>query len=68
MGNNKIQGTVEEALPGLKFRVRAEDGREILAHLAGRLRLHRIRVVAGDTVTIETTPYDPTRGRIIRRL
>lgn len=65
----RIEGTVVEALPGLLFRVRLEpDGGEMLAHLAGKLKLHRIRVIPGDRVSIETTPYDTRRGRIVRRL
>ena len=68
MKSNTIKGVVEEALPGLAFRVKSEDGREMLVHLAGRLRINRIRVVPGDTVLIETTPYDDRRGRIVRRL
>jgi len=68
MKENLIKATVEEALPGLKFRVKSEEGHEILAHLAGRLRINRIRVVAGDRVLIEQTPYDKDRGRIVRRL
>ncbi len=65
--NNLIKATVEEALPALNFRVVTESGEHVLAHLAGRLRLHRIRVVAGDTVLIELSPYDSKRGRIVRR-
>jgi translation initiation factor IF-1 len=61
------EGVVEEALPGLTFKVRLEDGREILAHLAGRLRLHHIRVLQGDRVSLEMSP-DGERGRIVRRL
>lgn len=61
------EGVVEEALPGLTFKVRLEDGQEILAHLAGRLRLHHIRVLQGDRVSLEMSP-DGERGRIVRRL
>ncbi|MFH1246367.1 MAG: translation initiation factor IF-1 [Candidatus Liptonbacteria bacterium] len=63
----KEEGIVEEALPALSFRVRLRDGREIMAHLAGRLRLHHIRVLAGDRVLMEMSP-DGARGRIVRRL
>jgi len=68
MNNNQIKGIVEEAFPGLSFRVKTEDGKEMLVHLAGRLRINRIRIVPGDSVIVETTPYDERRGRIIRRL
>lgn len=66
--NKVIKAVIEEALPGLKFRAKTEDGHELLVHLAGRLRLNRIRIVAGDEVLIEQTPYDADKGRIIRRL
>jgi len=65
---NVIKVEIIEALPGLKFRAKTEDGREIIVHLAGRLRLHRIRVVAGDHALVEQTPYDDSKGRITRRL
>lgn len=61
------EGIVLETLPSLNFKVKLEDGREILAHLAGRLRLYRIRILAGDKVTVEMSPYDQNRGRIIYR-
>lgn len=61
------EGFVEEALPGLSFRVKTQDGQEVLAHLAGKMRLNRIRVLAGDRVLIELSP-DGRRGRIVRRL
>ena len=61
------QGVVLETLPSLKFRVRLEDGTEILAYLAGKLRLYRIKILAGDKVTVEITPYDKTKGRIVYR-
>ncbi len=66
---NKIrkQGRVIEALPSLHFKVQMEDGKEILAHLAGKLRIYRIRVLPGDNVTVEMTPYDETKGRIVYR-
>lgn len=60
-------GTVEEALPGLSFRVRLPDGKLILAHLSGKMRMHHIRIVPGDRVTMEMSP-DGGRGRITRRL
>jgi translation initiation factor IF-1 len=72
MNNNKknipqVEGVVEEALPSLTFRVRSNDGREILAHLAGKLKLHHIKIIPGDKVIVEMGP-DGRRGRIIRRL
>lgn len=62
------EGIVQEALPSTLFRVRLDDGKEMLAHLAGRLRLHHIRVLPGDRVRIELSPYDGTKGRIILRM
>lgn len=71
MKNNKKiyrkTGVVLEALPSLNFRVRLDDGEEIIAHLAGKLRIHRIKVLPGDRVTLEMTPYDEKRGRIVYR-
>lgn len=63
----KKEGIVLETLPSLNFKVKLEDGREILAHLAGRLRLYRIRILAGDRVTVEMSPYDQNRGIIVYR-
>ena len=62
------EGVVLENLPSTLFRVKLEDGREILAHLSGRMRLHYIRVLPGDRVRLEMTPYDETKGRIVHRL
>ncbi|MBI1960690.1 MAG: translation initiation factor IF-1 [Candidatus Liptonbacteria bacterium] len=67
MEHASVNGVVTEALPDTKFRVRLEDGREILAYSAGKMRLHRIRVLPGDRVTVEMSPYDKERGRIVRR-
>ncbi|OGF65291.1 translation initiation factor IF-1 [Candidatus Giovannonibacteria bacterium RIFCSPHIGHO2_02_42_15] len=61
-------GTVIEALPNATFRVSLDDGKEILAHLAGKMRLFYIRVLVGDKVKVEVTPYDESKGRIIQRL
>lgn len=63
----KKEGQVIEALPDTHFRVRLDDGKEILAHLAGKLRLYRIKVLLGDRVTVEISPYDEERGRIVYR-
>lgn len=57
-------GVVLELLPNAMFRVKLENGHEIIAHTAGRMRKNRIRVLAGDKVTVEMTPYDLTKGRI----
>jgi len=64
---SKKQGIVLEALPSTHFRVKLDDGREILAHLAGKLRIYRIKVLPGDRVTVEMSPYDEKRGRIVYR-
>jgi translation initiation factor IF-1 len=61
-------GTVFEALPNATFRIRLEDGKEILGHLAGKMRLFYIRVLLGDKVKVELSPYDETKGRIVQRL
>ncbi len=63
----KTSGIVLESLPSLDFKVRLDDGREILAHLAGKLRIFKIKILPGDRVTVEMTPYDDKRGRIIYR-
>lgn len=63
----ELQGVVEELLPSAMFRVRLENSTELLCHLSGRMRMHRIRILPGDRVTIEMTPYDFTKGRITRR-
>lgn len=63
----EVNGVVSEALPNTQFRVTLEDGREILGHLAGRMRLHRIRVMPGDKVKLEMSDYDPAKGRIVYR-
>lgn len=63
----EMSGTVLELLPNAMFRVRLENDHEIIAHTAGKLRKHRIRVLAGDKVDVELTPYDLTKGRITYR-
>jgi len=60
-------GIVLEALPSANFRVRLDEGREVLCHLAGKLRIYRIKVLPGDRVTVEMSPYDEKRGRIVYR-
>ncbi|MEK7673843.1 MAG: translation initiation factor IF-1 [Patescibacteria group bacterium] len=61
------EGTIIEALPGMTFRVQLKDGSEILAYLAGKMRVHYIKVIPGDEVLVEMSSYDKTRGRITRR-
>lgn len=63
----EFKGVVTEILPNAMFRVRLENDHEILAHAAGKMRKHRIRVLQGDTVVVEMTPYDLSKGRIIFR-
>ena len=63
----EIKGKVIDLLPNAMFRVQLENGRTVTAHTAGKLRKNRIRVLQGDTVTVEMTPYDLTKGRIIFR-
>lgn len=62
-----LQGTVTEVLPNATFRVALENGHNVLATIAGRMRRNRIRVLAGDRVTVDVSPYDLTRGRITFR-
>lgn len=64
----KVEGVVEEALPGASFRITLGDGRGILGHLSGKMRMNYIKILPGDRVTVEMTPYDDKRGRIVRRL
>lgn len=70
MENQKIilEGIVSEALPNANFRVELTNGQTVLAHISGKMRLHYIKILAGDRVQIEMSPYDLTKGRIIRRL
>ncbi len=63
----EMRGKVAEALPSATFRVTLENGHEVLAYLAGKMRMHRIRLLPGDDVKVELTPYDLTRGRIVYR-
>ena len=60
-------GVVLEAFPSTHFKVRLDNGKEIIAHLAGKLRMFRIRILPGDKVVVETTPYDESKGRIVYR-
>ena len=63
----EFEGEVTELLPNATFRVRLENGHEIIAYISGRMRKNRIRVLAGDKVVVEMTPYDLTKGRITYR-
>jgi len=65
--DNQVEGIVLEALPNAFFKVEVEGKKVLLCHLSGKMRMHRIRVMLGDKVTIETTPYDETKGRIVYR-
>ena len=66
-GSIEFQGVVQELLPNAMFKVKLENDHEILAHSSGKMRKNRIRVLAGDKVTVEMTPYDLTKGRITFR-
>ena len=63
----EVDGVVEEALPNAMFRVELENGHEVLAHISGKLRMNFIRILPGDKVTVQMSPYDLTRGRITWR-
>jgi len=63
----EVEGTVIEPLPNAMFRVELQNGHKVLAHVSGKIRMHFIRILPGDKVTIELSPYDLTRGRIIYR-
>ncbi len=62
-----VEGEVLEALPDAAFKVKLENGHEVLAHISGKMRMHLIKVLPGDKVTVELSPYDLTKGRITRR-
>ena len=64
----EIEGTILESMPNAMFRVKLENGHEILAHISGKIRKNFIRILPGDTVKVEMTPYDLTKGRITFRL
>jgi translation initiation factor IF-1 len=63
----KLEGTVVESLPNARFTVELENGHKILGHISGKMRMHYIRILPGDKVMVELSPYDLTRGRIIYR-
>jgi translation initiation factor IF-1 len=63
----KVDGTITEILPNTTFKVKLENGHEILAHISGKMRMHYIRILQGDKVSVELSPYDLTKGRITYR-
>jgi len=63
----EVEGTVAEVLPNAMFRVTLASGHKVLAHISGKMRIHFIRILPGDRVKVELSPYDPTRGRITYR-
>jgi len=63
----RVDGTILETLPNATFRVELESGHKVLAHVSGKMRMHFIKILPGDKVTIELSPYDLTRGRIVYR-
>ena len=64
----KLEGRIKETLPSTTFKVELENGHEILAHISGRMRVNYIRLLPGDKVLVEMSPYDLTKGRIVQRL
>ena len=63
----EVEGTVTEVLPNAMFRVELPNGHKVLAHVSGKMRMHYIKILPGDKVKPELSPYDPTRGRIVYR-
>jgi len=63
----QVEGKVLETLPNAMFRVELESGHKVLAHISGKMRMHYIKILPGDTVTIELSPYDLSRGRVVYR-
>jgi len=63
----EVEGTVVEPLPNAMFRVELENGHKVLAHISGKMRMHYIRILPGDRVRVELSPYDLTRGRVVYR-
>jgi translation initiation factor IF-1 len=66
-GAVEVEGTVLEPLPNAMFRVELENGHKVLAHISGKMRMHYIRILPGDRVVVEISPYDLSRGRIVYR-
>jgi translation initiation factor IF-1 len=67
-GTTEAEGVVTEALPNTMFRVKLDEGKEILCQLSGKMRMYRVKVMPGDRVKVERTPYDEQKGRIVYRL
>jgi translation initiation factor IF-1 len=63
----QVEGKVFETLPNAMFRVELENGHKVLAHISGKMRMHYIKIMPGDTVTVELSPYDLSRGRVVYR-
>ncbi|KAF0197237.1 MAG: translation initiation factor IF-1 [Bacillota bacterium] len=63
----EVKGRVKEALPNAMFKIELDNGHKILAHVSGKIRIHFIRILPGDSVTVELSPYDLSRGRIVYR-
>jgi translation initiation factor IF-1 len=63
----EVEGTVKESLPNAMFRVELDNGHKVLAHISGKMRMHYIKIVPGDKVTVQLSPYDLTQGRIVYR-
>ncbi len=66
--NIRVDAVVRESMPNATFRVEIEGGHQVLAHISGKMRMHFIRILPGDRVTLEMSPYDLSRGRIVHRL
>jgi len=64
----QVEGTVIESLPNAMFRVNLDNNHKVLAHISGKMRMHYIRILPGDRVKLELSPYDLTQGRIVRRI
>ena len=67
-GSIELEGVVKESLPNTLFRVELENGQIVLCHLSGKMRMHFIKILPGDRVRVEMTPYDKTKGRIVFRI
>jgi translation initiation factor IF-1 len=63
----QVEGTIIESLPNARFRVELDNGHKVLAHISGKMRMHYIRILPGDKVKVELSPYDLTQGRIVHR-
>jgi translation initiation factor IF-1 len=63
----KVDGVIEETLPNTQFKVKLDNGHEILAHISGKMRMNFIKILQGDKVTVELSPYDLSKGRIVYR-